>query len=202
MRIIPAKIQHIEAVVDIFSSAFENSINFFTPINDGLKYVFKHIFKLLHSVFDKGFMVAVVEEEVCGYIIMADNIKRLWLKAFSSGFLLKMAAGYFSGAYSLKLSTIYKIIKNKLFYMKFELFTAVPTQLLSIAVNPKHQGKGIGKRLLEAGIKYIESRGMKQVKLEVRPDNTPAFKLYESFGFRPRGKARDLQGEWIIMVRE
>lgn len=202
MRVIPTAHKHIEAVVDIFCSAFENSISFFTPLNDGLKRALKHVFTLVWTVFSEGFMVAVDEDEVCGYIIMADNIKRLWGKALFSGFPLKMAAGYMSGVYNLKLSTICKILKNKLFYMRFELSTDTNAQVLSIAVDPKHQGKGIGRRLLEAGIRYMESRGIKKVKLEVRPENTPAVKLYESFGFYPIGKTRDLQGEWLIMLRD
>jgi len=202
MRVIPASLKHIEAVVEIFCAAFEKSINFFTPINDGLKKAFKHVFALILSVFGEGFMVAIVEDEVCGYIVMADNVKRVWRKALFSGFLLKMASECISGAFNLKLPTIYKIIKNKLFYMRFELSTDTNAQVLSIAVHPQHQGKGVGKRLLEAGIKYIESRGIRQIKLEVRPENIPAVRLYESFGFRPRGKTRDLQGEWLIMVRD
>jgi len=202
MRVIPASNEHIEAVVDIFCSAFENSISFFTPINDGLKKAFHHVFSLLLTVFGEGFMVALVEGKVCGYIVMADNIKRLWLHALFSGFLFKMAAELISGVFDLRLSTIYKIIKNKLFYMRFELSTDAIAQVLSIAVSPMHQGKGIGRRLLEAGIKHVESLGINKIKLEVRPENTAAVRLYESFGFHPKGKTRDLQGEWLIMVRD
>ncbi|MDK2879876.1 MAG: [ribosomal protein S18]-alanine N-acetyltransferase [Thermoanaerobacteraceae bacterium] len=202
MRIIPATIQHIEAVVDIFCSAFESSISFFAPVNLKLKKAFKDVFTLLHLVFGKGFMVAVMGDEVCGYIVMADNIKRLWLGTVFSGFLVKMAAKAIFGAYCLNLSTIFKVIKNKLFYMKFEMLTISCGQLLSIAVLPRHHGKGIGKRLLEAGINYMESRGIKRIKLEVRPDNTPAVRMYEKYGFRPAGRAKDLQGDWLIMVRE
>ncbi|WP_422447054.1 GNAT family N-acetyltransferase [Thermoanaerobacterium sp. DL9XJH110] len=202
MKIIPATIQHIEAVVDIFCSAFESSISFFAPVNAKLKKAFRDMFTLLHSVFGKGFMVAVAGDEVCGYIVMADDIKRLWLRAVFSGFIVKMAARAAFGAYGLNPATIFRVIRNKLFYMKFEMSTLPCAQLLSIAVQPEHQGRGIGRKLLEAGINYMESLGIKKIKLEVRPDNTPAVNMYEKYGFRPAGRARDLQGDWLIMVRE
>ena len=50
----------------------------------------------------------------------------------------------------------------------------------TIGVDPDFQGQGIGRRLLDAMLE-IASGGM--VFLEVRTDNLPAIKLYESVGF-------------------
>ncbi|MBN6036412.1 ribosomal protein S18-alanine N-acetyltransferase [Amycolatopsis sp. 195334CR] len=60
------------------------------------------------------------------------------------------------------------------------------TSLHTIGVAPEHQGKGIGKALLEALLaKADELRA--PVLLEVRTDNEVALKLYETHGFTKLG---------------
>jgi len=55
----------------------------------------------------------------------------------------------------------------------------VPEVLLLFAcVNPEMRGRGLGRRLIEAGLESCTG----QVKLHVEPDN-PARRLYERLGF-------------------
>ena len=202
MKIISAKPRHIDSIVNIFCMAFENSISFFTPLNENLKAFFKDVFILLLDVYGKGFMIAKTDEKVCGYIIMVDDIKKLWVQSFSSGFVFKAISNFLKGAYGIDMSTLLRIIKNKLFYLQFEITSSPSAQLLSIAVDPNHHGKGIGQGLLREGIKYIDSLGIKRIKLEARPENIPALRIYEKHGFEVVGETKDLQGKWLIMVRE
>lgn len=202
MKIILVQSRHIDAVAEIFCLAFENSITFFTPMTQKVKNAMKDIFHLLHRVFGQGFFIAVENNEVCGYIVMADDIKRLWLQAVTSGFLKKAMVSTISGKYGLTLPTLYKIVKNKLLYFRFEMTTKPSAQVLSIGVQPERHGEGIGQELLAKGIQYIESLGIKRIKLEARPDNIPAVKIYEKYGFRTVGETKDIQGKWLIMMRE
>ena len=80
--------------------------------------------------------------------------------------------------------------------------TEPSAQVLSIAVHPEHQGRGIGQKLLSKGIEHLEALGIRRIKLEVRPNNISALKIYEKFGFRTVGEAEDLQGKWLIMMRK
>jgi ribosomal-protein-alanine N-acetyltransferase len=57
----------------------------------------------------------------------------------------------------------------------------------TIGVDPAHQGKGIGRRLLDAILDHAK-RGA--VYLEVRTDNTVAIELYRSAGFVEVGLRR------------
>ena len=57
-------------------------------------------------------------------------------------------------------------------------------RLYSLAVDPSHQGLGLGKRLLEAIEPILKQRGFRQFRLEVRPDNATAQRLYERLGFQ------------------
>lgn len=54
--------------------------------------------------------------------------------------------------------------------------------LFNIAIDPKYQGQGYGKRLLAALISQLKSKDIATLWLEVRESN-PARKLYDASGF-------------------
>lgn len=60
------------------------------------------------------------------------------------------------------------------------------SELLNITVNPKHQGKGYGRLMLNELID-IARAGADTMFLEVRPSNKNAIGLYESMGFNEIG---------------
>lgn len=57
-------------------------------------------------------------------------------------------------------------------------------RLYSFAVDPSAQGRGLGHRLLEACEQAALARDCVTLRLEVRPDNAAAIRLYESHGYR------------------
>jgi ribosomal-protein-alanine N-acetyltransferase len=59
--------------------------------------------------------------------------------------------------------------------------------LTNIAVDRKYQRKSIAKQLLSYILRFAAESGLTQIILEVRPSNTPAIFLYESFGFTRLG---------------
>ncbi len=56
-------------------------------------------------------------------------------------------------------------------------------ELIRIAVLPKHQGKGIGRRLMAEIADCAASHGCERMMLEVRRSNENARHLYEKDGF-------------------
>lgn len=55
--------------------------------------------------------------------------------------------------------------------------------LLNISIAKLHQGKGLGRNLLEHMMQIARNHGAQNIFLEVRPSNVAAVKLYESMGF-------------------
>ncbi|MBL4829193.1 MAG: ribosomal protein S18-alanine N-acetyltransferase [Aliivibrio sp.] len=55
--------------------------------------------------------------------------------------------------------------------------------LLTIAIDPQYQGRGLGRKLSELFIAECEKLNAESAWLEVRESNTKAFSLYESVGF-------------------
>ena len=75
------------------------------------------------------------------------------------------------------------IMDKKLIGYSYNFIVVDELHVLSLAVNPKFQGQGLGRQLLSyVLIKSIE-RGVTFVTLEVRVTNLVAQKLYASLGF-------------------
>lgn len=61
--------------------------------------------------------------------------------------------------------------------------------LYTIAVDPKLQGRGLGRKLLDRCLKEARQRECDRFSLEVRADNKPAIALYEKSGYEIVGRA-------------
>lgn len=59
-----------------------------------------------------------------------------------------------------------------------------PGEFYAVAVAPEHQGAGLGRALMAAGMAKLSERGIREATLYVEADNTPALRLYRGFGFR------------------
>jgi putative acetyltransferase len=57
-------------------------------------------------------------------------------------------------------------------------------EVAKMAVEPSHQGAGIGRRLLHAAIEEGRNAGAFRLYLETNHVLTPAIRLYESLGFK------------------
>jgi len=54
----------------------------------------------------------------------------------------------------------------------------------NLAVDPAHQGKGLGRALLEKAIEYFRENGMSVAKIETLEQNPIGQTLYPSLGFQ------------------
>ena len=61
-------------------------------------------------------------------------------------------------------------------------------EILTIAVDAAHQGRGVGRALLSENLRQAANAGAKVMFLEVAKDNAPALALYEGFGFARVGE--------------
>ncbi len=59
-------------------------------------------------------------------------------------------------------------------------------QILMLGVDPDYRGRGVGKRILLAGLSYLKSKGLRVVEVTVDSKNKEACALYRSVGFKIR----------------
>jgi ribosomal-protein-alanine N-acetyltransferase len=70
----------------------------------------------------------------------------------------------------------------------------------TIAVSPRDQGRGVGAILLAWLIDRATAHGCRQMLLEVRSENAPAIAMYERFGFERISVRRDYYERGIDAV--
>jgi len=73
-------------------------------------------------------------------------------------------------------------------------------QIQGLAVDPGHQGRGIGHTLLEAALAHARVRGAHKLSLRVLSTNTTARQLYAALGFQEEGVLREefvLRGRYV-----
>jgi [ribosomal protein S18]-alanine N-acetyltransferase len=61
-------------------------------------------------------------------------------------------------------------------------------EILSIAVEPGHRGRGLSRNLLLTHLGHLAGRGVRTVFLEVEENNQPARRLYDRTGFTVTGR--------------
>lgn len=74
---------------------------------------------------------------------------------------------------------------------------------VSIYVDGKHQGKGIGSLLMSTLIQMSEEEGFWTLQANIFPTNIESLKLHEKFGFKivgVRNKIAKLDGVWKDIV--
>ena len=77
---------------------------------------------------------------------------------------------------------------------------APDSDVQTIAVSPRDQGRGVGAILLTWLIEQAVAQGCRQMLLEVRSDNVPAIAMYERFGFVRISVRRDYYEHGIDAV--
>ncbi|MGB5306370.1 MAG: peptidase C39 family protein, partial [Gammaproteobacteria bacterium] len=74
-------------------------------------------------------------------------------------------------------------------------------RLYSLAVHPGHQGRGIGRKLVEAAEVAAREHACISLRLEVRRDNLTSIRLYRDLGYRQFGEVPDYYEDHMDALR-
>lgn len=193
----------IPAIAALFTVSFEESVLHHCgrlPKPQAME----DVFALVYEAEPAAALVARAGGETIGYCFAPTELPRLWLRAVFGGHLFRWAWRWLTGRYGFGLHPVKVIVLNKLAFLQS---AAAPTKaasarILSIAVAPAWRGQGVAGALMAASMVYFASRRAGRVRLEVRPDNAPAIRVYKRFGFTAAGYTYDSQGPWLIMLKE
>ena len=192
-------------VAEIFTQSFAASVAALIPGRMPTQEAFKDIFVFLIQASPQDFFVLEAKGMIQGYIVaLAVPMWRLWARAVYSGSLLLWLGKWVLGRYHIPLSAVRTIVRNKLLFVGSEKQHSPPGRygrILSVAVAHEARGMGFGTQLVRHGLEHLAHRGLDYVKLEVRPDNHTALRIYTESGFLPVGRTRDVQGDWLVMSK-
>lgn len=204
IRIERAVKSDVPAIAAIFTECFEDSVLHHCgkiPKPQAMRDVFSLVWE---AETDAALIARVEEGPVIGYCFAPTKLYRLWIKAITGGHLFIWLWHWLTGQYGFGIHPIKVIILNK---VAFLLSSASPTteanaRILSIAVLPAWRGHGVAGKLMTEAIAYFREKRVNRVRLEVRPNNAPAIKVYKDKGFIEVGVTYDSQGPWLIMMKE
>lgn len=140
--------------------------------------------------------------EIVGYVIAPAHTSRIGRASLQHGLPLLWLGRWVTGQYGLSWRGARALLGDKLHFRKAARWPGAECEarILSLAVDPAWQKRGVGRRLLGMALARLHALGCGCVRLEVRPDHHPARRLYERFGFRRVGQFRDSRGPWEIMI--
>ncbi|HLC47971.1 MAG TPA: GNAT family N-acetyltransferase [Candidatus Norongarragalinales archaeon] len=76
-------------------------------------------------------------------------------------------------------------------------------KIMGLAVIPEMQGKGIGRKLVEAALLFAKKKRKEIVYLLVASNNSVALGMYGKFGFKLKGKlARQIWGQEVLLLKK
>jgi Acetyltransferases len=202
-RIEHAQAADVPAIAALFTVSFKQSVLHHCgrlPKPQAME----DVFTLVYEVEPAAALVARAGGELVGYCFAPTALSRLWLRAITGGHIFQWAWRWLTGRYGFGLHPVKVIMLNKLAFLRSAATPAkaAGARILSVAVAPSWRGRGVARAMMAAAMAYFRSRGAVKVRLEVRPDNAPALRIYEDYGFVAAGYTYDSQGPWLIMMKE
>lgn len=191
-------------IARVFTAAFPATIRHYFATTPS-PHVVAEPFALCLAAEPEAFHVAIDDDSgrLVGYIFAPARTGRLPWVAVGRGFIFRWFWRWITGQYRIGLSPVRAMTGNKLDFLASAGQSTVQAEarILSVAVHPDHQGRGLARELCRRALQRLDKLGARPVRLEVRPENGPAVKLYRDLGFKETGRTHDAQGDWLIMLR-
>jgi ribosomal protein S18 acetylase RimI-like enzyme len=162
------------------------------------------IWRFLRGHEPGGFLGAFDGSRLAGYAIFTASVRGVQRRALLSGAWLGWAFALVRRPRALRPRVLLVRLANKLsFARKSARFRRRgDAQLINLGVDPALQNSGCGKVLVQSGLAFLRSRGVTECRLEVRPENAAALRVYAATGWIAAGRTRDALGEWLVMRAE
>lgn len=157
---------------------------------------------VVQTVDPGAIMVAEGSGEVAGYVVAPSDVTAISRAVWRRGLLLVWLWRWLRGRYGLTARGALRLLRDQVHLRRTSAVPDYPAHVLSVAVDPEWQSRGVGRALLQAALHRFRELGISTVRLEVRPANEAARHLYRAFGFAAVGETRDSRGRWTVMVAD
>ena len=195
----------IAAIARLFTESFLSSVLHHCGGRLPKPQAMEDVFSLVYAAEPEAALIAKDETgRLIGYCFAPVRLGRLWRLAITGGHLLKWSWRWLTGQYGFGLHPVKVIVLNKLAFLRSAATPgkAANARILSVAVAADARGRGIASALMAEADTYFRQQQVRRVRLEVRPDNQSAIRVYEKLGYYAGGTTYDSQGPWLIMFKD
>ncbi len=195
---------NIPACAELYQNAFSEIITilFDKPhldpriVQDGLSVIQRYE--------PNGFSVSLDNQRVVGFVMVISDINKFYwyviMRGYPIRFLFRWLTGKYQGIQFILLKRLWRVYRE--YHHSEQPPPALPMgQILSIVVDPSHQGRGIGTELFKKAIDYLQTTACKVVRLEVDAENENAIRMYRKFGFDEQTRFMSPRGEALAMIK-
>lgn len=203
--VVRAELADVPAIAKLFTESFIDSVLHHCGGRLPKPQAMQDVFTLVYHAEPAAALLAKDQAgQLLGYCFAPVGLNKLWWQALAGGHLLKWAWRWLSGQYGFGLHPVKIIVLNKLAFLRSAVTPGktANARILSIAVAEAARGQGIASALMLEADNYFRDNKVTRVRLEVRPDNRPAIRVYEKLGYYQEGTTYDSQGSWLIMFKE
>lgn len=200
-----ARFEDIPIIAALFTESFKESVLHHCGGQLPKVQAMEDVFTLVYQAEpEAAFLARLVDGSYIGYCFAPTHLSKLWLRALWGGHLAKWAWRWLTRQYGFGLHPIKVIVMNKVAFLQSAIAPSqtADARILSIAVAPNARGQGVASKLMKVALDYFRTRQVPRVRLEVRPGNEPAIRVYKKLGFVEDGYTLDSQGKWLIMFKE
>ncbi|MEW6227840.1 MAG: GNAT family N-acetyltransferase [Bacillota bacterium] len=196
----------IDSIARVYLEAFPESVEFFFD-NCAEERVARIVSAGFRALWEAGCRIIVAREPdagVLGYCAVALDEAELRTSFLKDGLWLRLTKDLLLRRIPLRLGEAVRLGANGAAFLFSSLLTLrgeVGGRIFSIAVRRDSRGRGLGREMLSRALALVAKKGVKIVRLEVRPENRAAVRLYRSVGFREVGTVKDLRGPWLAMEK-
>lgn len=185
----------------IFAEAFRESILHIFKKMPGQR-LLQEVFRFCYDAEPGALIVAVEQGRVVGYVFAPASLRRLWRSAVSRRNIVRWLGAWLRGRMRLGIAPLRVLFLDKFQFVRSAVSgeLAAEARILSVAVAAEYRGRGIATRLVRHALARFAAMGIDRVRLEVRPWNQAAVRVYESLGFEAMGTMHDSLGDWSIML--
>ncbi len=200
-----ARVTDVPAIASLFTESFMDSVLHHCGGRLPKPQAMEDVFTLVYTAEPEAALIAKERSgKLIGYCFAPVRLNQLWIQAITGGHLAKWAWRWLTGKYGFGLHPVKIIFLNKLAFLRSAATPgkAANARILSVAVSPAARGLGVASALMAEADRYFREKQVMRVRLEVRPDNRPAIRVYEKLGYYPGGTTYDSQGPWLIMFKD
>lgn len=144
-----------------------------------------------------GNLVATAAGRPVGFVTIAHDSPR-FTRDVVTGEWLRLA--YFAARAAIRRPSHLRLSLDVVRAALFVRPDPLPGEIVLIAVDADHRGRGVGKALVDAALQYLRRHGVERCRTKTLAANGAVIAMYEGLGWHVRDRFRLIGRDYVTIV--